>query len=590
MARITRSGATPSPNQVARTPATGGKGAGSGRKRAAPPTAGNDGAEKRQRVDNLGDSPPIDDNVDIDVPSVGLEDVAEEVLSTALAQENMTPERAIDELDELSSIYEVPQISSRRSRSSRSGLDLLEEVAESPMHAPGSGQRQALSPNPAQAQNARLREVMGTPTRLPRDVVEADESPTSARGRIPEQAHTLASPELERRPGTVTATPRPERLEEDDEIDELSPDQPTNLRAEERFSDEEEVEEPEEVEDDEEQEASEIPDAEAAKQLQSRRRQRNLDLEDENLEESEAEADILTAARNQTSGKRLPASFDDQHLPTKASPAQQRAPKARMTAPKPKPKPKPAKKDGATAAKKQGGAGPRSTELIPVTAYRMTRPATAPSDSEDDILAAAIPFAARSGVNAVDVLSQVCDEILGGAVEALEQGALRADEEGSTGERREYRTKLRAVEAWGEEVRWKLMELTISLDAEYAMRKRVKAAVKEKVELRGELLRIRAERERVALRMDGVRIRHEEEGMEAEVSIPLHHTLLYRTQDRGSKADMPGYADTNFPLNNPPRHCARRLARPRCRRRSPVPFPPDRAATTRPPRASSRAR
>jgi len=349
------------------------------------------------------------------------------------------------------------------------------------------------------------------------------------RGPQPEAMHTRASPELERAPAPSTTTPRLRRREEEeDEIDELSPDQPHKSLAE-TYSDIEVSPEPEREEEEEKQEeASEIPDAEAAKQLQSRRRRKSslIASQAENSDESSAEehedlesaveddtatkaAPTKTRTKRPSSGKRLPAG-------TKASPARQRAPKGRKSQ---APKKSAPKKDKKTT-------GPRSNEVIPVTAYRMTRGA---QDSDDD-LASIVPFPSRSGVNAVDVLGQMCEETVASALESLEQGALRAEEEGSVAERREYRTKLRAVEAWGEELRWKLMEVTISLDAEYATRKRVRAAVREKIELRTELLRIRRERERVALRMDGVRIRHEEEGRENEVRrfsfLPSFHLHL----------------------------------------------------------------
>ena len=45
----------------------------------------------------------------------------------------------------------------------------------------------------------------------------------------------------------------------------------------------------------------------------------------------------------------------------------------------------------------------------------------------------------------------------------------------------------------------------------------MRAAQKEKLSLREEILRIRAEREQVALRMDAIRIRHEADSKEALV-------------------------------------------------------------------------
>lgn len=429
-----------------------------------------------------------------------------------------TPERATLEVDELSSVNNaIPQLSSQLSRSSRSQrrIDVPEEVTESPRHAPGSGRRQALGSEPAPARAEQLQSDLTTPTPLPVAAGAPPSSPTTARGRRarrspqPKAMHTRASPELDGAPAASTTTPRVQRRkEEENDIDELSPDQPHKSLAE-RYSDVEVSPEPkrEEEEEEEEQEASEIPDAEAAKQLQSRRHRKSslIAAEAEESDESSAEEDegseievehdtATTAARAQTRTKRPP---------TKASPAHQRAPKGRKSqAPK-----KPARK------KDKKATGPRSNEVIPVTTYRMMRGA---QESDDD-LALTVPFPSRSGVNAVDVLGQMCEETVASALESLEQGALRAEEEGSVAERREYRTKLRAVEAWGEELRCKLMEVTISLDAEYAMRKRVRAAMREKIELRTELLRIRRERERVALRMDGVRIRHEEEGRENEV-------------------------------------------------------------------------
>ena len=51
----------------------------------------------------------------------------------------------------------------------------------------------------------------------------------------------------------------------------------------------------------------------------------------------------------------------------------------------------------------------------------------------------------------------------------------------------------------------------------HSLKKRVRAAQKEKLALREEILRLRAEREEVALRMDAVRIKHEKESHEALV-------------------------------------------------------------------------
>lgn len=64
------------------------------------------------------------------------------------------------------------------------------------------------------------------------------------------------------------------------------------------------------------------------------------------------------------------------------------------------------------------------------------------------------------------------------------------------------------------------------LDADYLLNKRVKAAQKEKIELRENFLRLRAEREKLALRMDEVRIKHETSSKEAQVNGPPSFPLF----------------------------------------------------------------
>ena len=61
------------------------------------------------------------------------------------------------------------------------------------------------------------------------------------------------------------------------------------------------------------------------------------------------------------------------------------------------------------------------------------------------------------------------------------------------------------------------LKQTIALDTMHSLRKRVRSVQKEKLALRSEILRIRAEREQVALKMDAVRIKHEKESRESQV-------------------------------------------------------------------------
>ncbi|KFX97598.1 hypothetical protein O988_04782 [Pseudogymnoascus sp. VKM F-3808] len=534
--RATRNAVTPSSSRSARVIPTRGRGSsssrrsGSTRKRVEQKTPSANRAEKRQRIEVGGDAS-----------------------GRQPAQDIRTPERDIAE-DELSSISPIAQSSFR----------IDEEVTESPRNAPGSGRRQHLSSDPAD---------QGTPTKL--------KTPRDATRRARKSERVVPSPELDTLDEIDELSPDQPRTTRpgEQEVDELSPDQPRSRqiakgtpadsarKASRRRSAFEEVstqetpsvdttkkrrrrsahEEPDELEGEEvinlstakkrSRRSAFEPDTleDAATQPKSRRR-RSSALEHEPEEQTPKAADeipdvdepeeaeeipIADAAKKLVSQRRRRSAIEEAEQthtnhprsgpPTKASPAKQRAPKTRKP----------------TGVKRRGA--------VPVTAYRMTQH---DSDSDDDILNRAIPFASRSGVNAVDVLSQACDEFSGSAVEALGRGL---DGAGSSAERREYRAKLLAVEAFAEEARWKLMELTISLDAEYAVRKRVKAVLKEKGELRAELMRLRAEREMVALKMDTARIQHEEEGKDNEnlisLSTTLHDVALAASLGRDNASD-----------------------------------------------------
>jgi hypothetical protein len=89
-----------------------------------------------------------------------------------------------------------------------------------------------------------------------------------------------------------------------------------------------------------------------------------------------------------------------------------------------------------------------------------------------------------------------------------------------------------------------LSKQTIALDTVYALNKRVKAAQKEKIALRDEVLRLRAEREQVALRMDAVRIKHEDESKSALV----RHCFPHRMWISDCSADTGHSIPWAFPL------------------------------------------
>ncbi|KAI0015595.1 hypothetical protein F4780DRAFT_783999 [Xylariomycetidae sp. FL0641] len=192
---------------------------------------------------------------------------------------------------------------------------------------------------------------------------------------------------------------------------------------------------------------------------------------------------------------------------TKESPAKQSQPRP------------PKKKKTATTARRRSDG-----EAIPITVQRYTkRTHQKEDDTDEDILASDIPFANRSGVNVIDVLLQMCDEVIESSLEKFHEAAVDAKDSVT---KKEFRTKLRALEAFQEELRTRLLEHTIALDNMHALKKRVRTVQKEKLALRAEILRIRAEREQVALKMDAVRIRHETANQESLVGILRLYELL----------------------------------------------------------------
>lgn len=207
--------------------------------------------------------------------------------------------------------------------------------------------------------------------------------------------------------------------------------------------------------------------------------------------------------------------------PKQKSPARQRQPRA--------PRAKSNKQSSARARKNRD-----VTDLpISVKIQRFTKSRCHDEDDPEaeDILNAEIPFANRSGVNAVDVLAQMCEELVNSSLHKLQETFNNAQDAAT---QKELRVKLRALEAFQEELRTRFLEQTIALDAIYALKKRVREAQKSKLQLRERIVQIRAEREQVALRMDAVRVKHEEEGKEALVYLTFRFrcSLMFLTSSR----------------------------------------------------------
>ncbi|KAI0109069.1 hypothetical protein GGR51DRAFT_105223 [Nemania sp. FL0031] len=209
----------------------------------------------------------------------------------------------------------------------------------------------------------------------------------------------------------------------------------------------------------------------------------------------------------------------DSPVVTLEQPAKRRRPRQKKVSPAKQAQPK------ATKKKKQQPFSRRKSDgnSIPVTVQRYTKPLRRSENDDEDILNDDIPFTDHKSPNVVDLLLQMCEESLEKYLSTLHEEASKVD---GAANRKAFRTKLRVVEAFQEELRTQLQAQTIALDNLRTLKKRVRAAQKEKLVLRNEILRIRAEREQVALKIDAVRERHETATQQS-----LHQLGLSSTMD-----------------------------------------------------------
>ncbi|KAI1809877.1 hypothetical protein GGS20DRAFT_569997 [Poronia punctata] len=192
--------------------------------------------------------------------------------------------------------------------------------------------------------------------------------------------------------------------------------------------------------------------------------------------------------------------------------------KRKQVSPAKQAQPKRIKKTQRAPSKRKGDGA-----TIPVIVQRYTKPLLRnESDTEEDILNAEMPFTDHKSPNVVDVVLQMCEESIEKYLSTLHDEATRAE---GAADRKMFRTKLRVLEAFQEELRTRLQAQTIALDNLRTLKKRVRAAQKEKILLRNEILRIRAEREQVALKMDAVRSRHETANKETMHQLGISSTM-----------------------------------------------------------------
>jgi hypothetical protein len=346
-------------------------------------------------------------------------DVPDEAPADSFVQVNADYIQELDELEgDSEQVYAVPEPMSRRKATPN--IQPPQEITESPLDAPGSGRRQSIDFEKAKtatriSQDVKSsRKAVRTPVvaKTPKQQVRGK---GKGRGRPPKQSPMQV--------GSGSS-----QMHTDgslfDEVDELSPEQPRD-RRDEQFSDAEDVEEV----------AEDIDDIETARRIglikASKKPQYTANEADD--DEQESDQDELTPKPAKSTIKSRKRSKMKAQVQAQTSPAVQRQPK--------KPKSR----------------GPISEETIPVMVHRLSKPLVyAEDDNDADILNMEIPFAKRGGVNAVDVLAQICEEVIDSGLTTLEDGMSNTE---ASSTRKEYRTKLRAVEAFQEELRTTLLEL-----------------------------------------------------------------------------------------------------------------------------------
>ncbi|KAF4977879.1 hypothetical protein FZEAL_5653 [Fusarium zealandicum] len=385
----------------------------------------------------------------------------------------------------------------------------------------GTAQAETHSP-PDRRRNVRMSDALSSTTRLHdglhiEDDVPPSSSPLVRKARRSEGAATIRSRMSQR------MSPLP--TERDDEVDELSPDRPTDHNpADDELSVtnhveevdeadvEEEVEEPE-AEDEapaEEPTAEEIDEATAAKAIGRKRPRRSLPSRSPEAEqEEEPEKEEPAPKRRRGRPSRSPATQKQPTTKPKTSTQSQ----SQRTEPRTKRKP---------SSKTQQDKNRRVSDgtAIQLTVQRFVNiDKRFKGDGGEDPCASDVPFATR-GETVVDVFAQVCIEVVEATLAKLHE-TLGSTEDKE--KKKECRIKIRALDAYREELTSQLLQ-------------HVRLVQREKLSLREEILRLKAEREQVGLRMDAVRIKHEEDTKESQyrldTSAVMHDVDLAVEQGR----------------------------------------------------------
>ncbi|KAM3534731.1 hypothetical protein MY4038_001984 [Beauveria bassiana] len=398
-----------------------------------------------------------------------------------------------------------------------------EEVTESPIHAPGSGHRRRVPVQEASANSTRMRIALES------DPIQPISLPSLNQPSRHSQAPT--SPQKTPSPAVPSGIESPG---ESDDAQLMPP--PRVPRPAQRTSPARSpVPEPPSAEEDE---AEEIGDRAAAAIIGQKRPRVSFQPSPE-LGSEESDAEPAEPAEEHPAPKRP-------RTQSRREPAVQRQPKRRHAAEGQNKKSSRPRKEPAQRAN-SARAGSADDGVIDITVQRFVNGPDAESDEEAQ---GEMALTNRNSETVVDVFAQVCEEVIAttlGKYEYLRQET--QDEE----KKRDCRIKMRAIEAFREEVSAQLLQHSIYLNHWYSLRKRIRHVQKKKLVLRKEILRLKAEKEQVALRMDGVRARSERDGSDSKHRLNasnLMHDIDLAVERGGDAAELSSRARKEAELGN----------------------------------------
>ncbi|KAL7908918.1 hypothetical protein GGI35DRAFT_420834 [Trichoderma velutinum] len=549
-----------------------------GKDATAPPESKSSSTPRRRRVRSQPIEPPIelptlpsepmeeDDEDDGPTPKASRTYRVPMSISSVRTAGPQSVEEAQDELETLPPYPGVlSPVPMRSPTSARKSDVIMEEVSESPADAPGSGKRRRVPMSETLSSSVKLMGILSSDDGIP-----MPSSPLKNKARRRSGAATARSSQRSARRVYGHDTrhladelssdnlPQLAGIDEEEEFVEMEAEA-TDLVIEESTLAQDEGEQEEQEEDQEN--SDDIDEEEVARilkrggarlprepspELGSQELEDAGDIEEEELEpepeseresepepepEEEPEPDVEEATEAEEEEEEvtvLPTPPKRKRGRPSKSPAAQRQPTAKSKPAKPRKRVAAQPQDANDEHDEHDESQPRKAKgkkrhsdqsegdggTIEITVQRFVNHKKRGHEDDDvDPLQNEMAFVNHGGESVIDVFAQVCDEVISSTLEQLHEVAGSAED---PAKKKEYRIKARAIEAYREELKSRFFQHAIHLNHWHSLRKRVRHVQKERMSLREEIMRIKAEREQVALRMDAIRIKHEADSRESK--------------------------------------------------------------------------